>query len=121
MRGVSDEPSPLRVLPKRIPAACYNRVRLALIRLGKPLRIGLTHHRGLEMVLDDTAWWCVDSLAEDQLIMVWRGFASAGRDDLTEPVACEQLLYHHCAGLVMGSALDDLEQAIEALLAPPAR
>jgi hypothetical protein len=120
MREPGDLP-PLRIMPKEIPATCYNRARLAMIRLGKPLRISLTRHRGLVVVLSDTAWYCLDSLAEDQLIMVWRGFASAGRDDLTEPVACEQLLYHHCAGLVMGSALDDLEQAVEALLAPPAR
>jgi hypothetical protein len=112
------DPQPLRVMPKAIPAACYNRVRLALIRLGKPLRIELTRHRGLEMVLDDAAWICVDGLAEDQLILAWRAFAG-GRDNLAEPVACELFLYHHCAGLVMGSALTDLEQALEALLAPP--
>lgn len=120
MHGIPDEPSPLRVMPKRIPAACYNRVRLALIRLGKPLRIGLTHHRGLDMVLDDTAWWCVDGLADDQLIMAWRTFVRSGRDNLTEPVACELYLYHHCAGLVMGSALSDIESALDARLAPQA-
>lgn len=121
MREPPGDVPPLRIMPKEIPAACYNRARLAMIRLGKPLRIGLTRHRGLVVVLSDTAWYCLDSFAEDQLIMVWREFASAGRDDLTEPVACELLLYHHCAGLVMGSALGDLEQAIEALLAPHAR
>jgi hypothetical protein len=121
MRGMPDEPLPLRVMPKQIPAACYNRVRLALIRLGKPLRIALTRHRGLEILLDDEAWWCVDSFADDQLIMVWRAFATGGRDNLTEPVACELCLYHHCAGLVMGSALSDMEEAIEARLAPHAR
>lgn len=118
MREPPGELPPLRVLPKEIPAACYNRARLALIRLGKPLRIDLVRHRGLEIVLHDEAWICVDSFAEDQLIMVWREFKSAGRDDLTGPVACELSLYHHCAGLVMGSALGDLEQALEALLAP---
>lgn len=118
MREPPGDIPPLRTMPKEIPAGCYNRVRLALIRLGKPLRINLTRHRGLVIVLSDAAWYCVDSLAEDQLIMVWREFASAGRDDLTEPVACELLLYHHCAGLVMGSALGDLEQAIEARLTP---
>ncbi|HEX7971128.1 MAG TPA: hypothetical protein VF501_02770 [Thiobacillus sp.] len=120
MRELPDDLPPLRIMPKEIPAACYNRVRLALIRLGKPLRIGLTRHRGLEIVLDDEAWCCVDSFAEDQLIMVWRTFSTGGRDNLTEPVACELFLYHHCAGLVMGSVLSDMEQAIEARLAPNA-
>jgi hypothetical protein len=118
MRPVSDDPQPLRVMPKAIPATCYNRVRLALIRLGKPLRFGLPRHRGLEMVLTDEAWCCVDSLSEDQLILAWRAFASGGRDNLTEPVACELFLYHHCAGLVMGSALTAMEETLDARLAP---
>lgn len=118
MRPVPDDPPPLRVMPKTIPATCYNRVRLALIRLGKPLRIDLPRHRGLEMVLADDAWRCVDSLSEDQLILAWRAFASGGRDNLTEPVACELFLYHHCAGLVMGSALSAMEEALDARLVP---
>lgn len=118
MHSVPDDPPPLRVMPKTLPATCYNRVRLALIRLGKPLRFGLPGHRGLEMVLTDEAWCCVDSLAEDQLILVWRAFASRGRDDLTQPVACELHLYHHCAGLVMGSTLSAMEEALDARLAP---
>jgi hypothetical protein len=107
-------------MPKTIPATCYNRVRLALIRLGKPLRLGLPRHRGLEMVLTDEVWYCVDSLAEDQLILAWRAFATGGRDNLAEPVACELFLYHHCAGLVMGSALSAMEEALHARLAPNA-
>jgi hypothetical protein len=121
MRSVPDDPQPLRIMPKTIPATCYNRVRLALIRLGKPLRLGLPRHRGLEMVLTDDAWCCVDSLSDDQLILAWRGFASGGRDNLIEPVACELFLYHHCAGLVMGSTLDDMEHVIGARLARDAR
>ncbi|MHB1093325.1 hypothetical protein [Thiobacillus sp.] len=120
MRSVPDDPSPLRVMPKTIPATCYNRVRLALIRLGKPLRFDLPGHRGLEMVLTDEAWRCVDSFAGDQLILVWRAFASDGRDDLAKPVTCELYLYHHCAGLVMGTALSAMEEALDARLAPPA-
>lgn len=118
MRPVPDDLQPLRVMPKKIPAACYNRVRLALIRLGKPLRVDLPRHRGLEMVLADDAWCCVDSLAEDQLVLAWRSFSSGGRDNLTEPVACELFLYHHCAGLVMGSVLSAMEEALDARLTP---
>lgn len=121
MIDTSHDPLPLRTMPKQVPATCYNRVRLALLRIGKPLRIALTRHRGLEIVLADDTWRCVDSLAGDQLILAWHRFASVGRDNLVEPVACELVLYHHCAGLVMGTALNDLEQAVEALLAPAAR
>jgi hypothetical protein len=85
------------------------------------LRIALTRHRGLEIVLADDAWRCVDSFAGDQLILVWHTFASAHRDNLVDPVACELVLYHHCAGLVMGTALSDMEEAIDALLTSYAR
>lgn len=108
---------PLRVMPKEISATCYNSVRLAMLRLGRPLRVVLAGHRGLEMVLTDNAWWCVDSLADDQPIMAWREFASHGRDNLALPVACQLFLYHHCAGLIMGTALSDLQHAVEARLA----
>jgi hypothetical protein len=109
----SYETPPLRILPKRIEAACYNRVRLALLRLENPLRLTLTQHRGLEVILYDESWFCVDSFADDQLVLAWRDFQIHGRDNLCEPVACELWLYHHCAGLIMGSALDDLQQVIE--------
>ncbi len=109
----SDEIPPLRIMPKRIEAACYNRVRLALLRLDNPLRLTLTQHRGLEVILYDDNWVCVDGFADDQLVLAWRAFQTHGRDNLFEPIACDLWLYHHCAGLIMGSALDDLQQAIE--------
>lgn len=118
MSLLPDDPQALRVMPKTIPATCYNRVRLALIRLGKPLRLDLPQHRGLEMVLTDDAWRCIDTLREDQLVLVWRTFDSSGRDDLTQPVTCELHLYHHCAGLVMGSILGDMEEALDVRIAP---
>lgn len=110
------ETLPLRILPKRIEAACYNRVRLALLRLENPLRLSMTQHRGLEIILYDENWFCVDSCADDQLVLAWRDFQTHGRDNLYEPITCELALYHHCAGLIMGSVLDDLQQVIEKCL-----
>ncbi len=48
-------------------------------------------------------------------MLAWREFKTFARDDLYQPVACELWLYHSCAGLVMGSALDDLHQALDQL------
>ncbi|WP_090720795.1 hypothetical protein [Nitrosomonas sp. Nm166] len=104
---------PLRIFPKQINAVCYNRGRLALLRVGRPLRVALLQHRGLEVILDKAMWLCVDSTADDQPVMAWREFKIRGRNNLHLPVACELWLYHSCAGLIMGSALDDLEQALE--------
>ena len=106
------ETAPWRIFPKQIEAACYNRVRLALLRLENPLRIALAQHRGLEVILYDDRWLCIDSFAEDQLVMTWCDFQIHARDNLYEPIACELWLYHHCAGMIMGSALNDLHQVI---------
>jgi len=104
---------PLRIFPKKIEAACYNRGRLALLRFGHPLRITLQQHRGLEVILDNTMWLCIDSTTDDQPVMAWREFQIQGRCNLHHPVACELWLYHSCAGLIMGSALDDLDKTLE--------
>jgi hypothetical protein len=73
----------------------------------------LLQHRGLEVILDKAAWLCVDSTAGDQPVMAWRKFQVSGRNNLHQPIACELWLYHSCAGLVMGSALDDLERTLK--------
>lgn len=110
------ETLPLRTVPKTVEAACYNRVRLALLRLENPLRLSMAQHRGLDIILHDDHWICVDSCADDLLILAWREFQTHGRDDLCAPITCELSLYHHCAGLIMGSVLDDLQQVIEQCL-----
>lgn len=107
---------PLRIFPKKIEAACYNRGRLALLRLGSPLRVPLPLHCGLVVILNSDIWLCVDSFADDQPVMAWREFQIHARDNLYQPVACELWLYHNCAGLIMGSAVDDLHQALNQLL-----
>jgi hypothetical protein len=110
---------PLRALPRRLDAAAYNRVRLALRRLGRPLRIVLPQHRGIEAILDDDAWVCVDATRDDLPVLAWRAFAVQGRDSLHHPVDCRLELYHFCAGLIMGTALEALDRALRARLAPP--
>lgn len=112
---------PLRIMPKIIEAACYNQVRLALLRLGKPLRVELPEHRGLEIILESDHWLCVDSTRDDQPVMVWLDFDTRKHNNaLHEPVPCQLRLYHMHAGLVMGSALDALEESLLTKLADQA-
>ena len=105
------QPQPLRTVPKRVGAGCYNQVRLALGRLGAPLRVPLARHRGLEMILAKDCWTCVDSLNDDLVVLQWISF-DAQRSALHEPVGCQLQVYHLHAGLVMGSVLEDLEQVL---------
>jgi len=111
MARIADLP-PLRVMPKTIEAPCYNRVRLALLRLGKPLRLSLRNPRGLEAILDDRNWVCVDATAGDLPVLAWSGFAVQGRDNLHKPVDCQVKLFHWKAGLIMGAALEGIESAL---------
>lgn len=104
---------PWRIFPRKIEATCFNRGRLAVLRLGNPLRVTLQQHRGLEVILSKDMWLCVDSNTDDQPILAWREFQTCGRRNLHLPVSCELWLYHNCAGLIMGSALDDLDQVLE--------
>ncbi len=106
---------PLRNFPKRIDADCYNRARLALHRIANPLRLPLTEHRGLDAILYEDCWLVVDSLQADEPVMAWVEFAR--RQALHEPVECVLKLYHTHAGLVMGTALEDLDKVLSDELA----
>ncbi len=118
MPGTIDTIRTLRVMPKVIEAAHYNQVRLALLRLGNPLRAALPDHRGLEMILDNRQWLCVDSNFEDLPIMAWADFDTREHNRaIHATVPCQLHLYHMHAGLVMGSALDALSRALAEQLA----
>jgi hypothetical protein len=113
-----DEITALRVMPKTIEATCYNHVRLALSRLGNPLRVDIPDHRGLDIILSDQHWLCVDNFRGDQPILAWLDFDTRKHNTgLHEPVTCQLRLYHMHAGLIMGSALDALHQALQKQLA----
>lgn len=109
-------PTALRTMPKSIEASIYNHARLALRRLGSPLRVAVPGHRGLEIILDDHIWLCVDANADDQPVMAWVDFSGHHRDNLHEPIGCTLELYHRFSGLVMGSTLDALNEALNGLL-----
>ncbi|MBI3562965.1 MAG: hypothetical protein HY080_14740 [Gammaproteobacteria bacterium] len=115
----TSRPDPIRIFPKSITADCYNRIRTLTRHLTLPLRVDLPGHRGLQAVLDSTEWLVVNSLDQDELIMAWMDFAVAQRQGLQEPVQCQLYLYHMHAGLIMGSVLDDLLQAVERTFAAP--
>jgi hypothetical protein len=109
---------PLRTFPKRLEAAYYNRVRVALRRFGNPLRVALPEHNGLHAILEDAAWVCVDSTRNDLPVLAWLGFANR-RERLHEPVDCRLELYHCRAGLIMSTALEALDRSLRERLPPP--
>ena len=92
---------PIRILPKMIDAACYNRISLALARLGDPLSVEI---RALRMIIRvERRLWVARSLINEIPLMAWLNFQVSGRG-LHEPVPCQVRLYHFHASLLMGHA-----------------
>lgn len=100
----------LRTLPRSIDGECYNRVRLALVRLDDPLRIELPRFR-LEFVLQRKVWMGL-SLVNELPVLAWTGFCTRKRA-LHEPVPCELHLYHIHAGLLMSTALEAMDGVLK--------
>jgi hypothetical protein len=113
---VSDVPA-LKTIPSYIEATYYNRVRLALMRLGNPLRIELMNMRGLDIIITDHEWVCVDRTIGDMPTLAWTGFESAARAGLHRPVACQLRFFHNHADLICGTVLDLVHRHIEKRLA----
>ena len=109
---MSDQPTHmvLRRMPKSFEASVFNHVRLALRRLGCPLRVEVPGHRGLDVILDKETWLCVYSNADDHPGLAWISFT--GRDCLHVPVSWHLELYHRFAGLVMGAVLDAVDEVL---------
>jgi hypothetical protein len=113
-----DKLDAIRTLQKTIEANCYNHVRLALNRISNPCRIDLPGHRGLSVILNDDFWLCVDSARNDLPVMAWLEFDTIRHNRaLHAPVLCRLRLYHMHAGLIMGSALDALNETLSQKLA----
>jgi hypothetical protein len=99
-------------------AALYNRVTIALRRLGSPLRFPLPWLRHLDMILDDETWIVVDNSLNDIPIMAWLDFQVGHRNALHTPIPCKFYTYHcHAEAIrpqVLETIADELSSRIEA-------
>lgn len=111
MNWLRDIP-PMRVWPKSIPAAQYNCVRLALRRLGSPLRQEL-ERPGLILKLDRDTWAGMAPWDEELPLLAWTDFGPR-RSGLDQAVDCTLHVFHAHGGLLMGVALDALAAGLRA-------
>ena len=74
----------------------YNRVRLALRRLGAPIRLSIPGLRRVDMLIEEDAWIAVDSAHSDRPLLAIRDFQTAGRCALFAPMPCR--VYEYSAG-----------------------
>lgn len=113
-----DSLTPTHSMSKIIEAVYYNHARLALKRIANPLRVSISNHLGLEIILHDEFWLCVDSIQYDQPIMAWCEFDTHKHNaGLHNPIPCTLHFYHTHASLIMGSALDELDKTLSEMLA----
>jgi hypothetical protein len=112
------DPPVFKSEPTEIAAERFNRVRLALSRLGGPLleRFGV---RGLEFRVDRRAWVCRDLQREQAPLLAWTDF-TVRRQTLHQPVACRLVLYSAYGGLLAYNALEELDRRIAHRLAEQA-
>jgi len=101
-----------------VKASYYNRIRIALVRLEKPIRIELVNLGSLDMVLDDTEWVCVDKNLGDLPTVAWTDFKTGRRNSLNEAVACQIRYYNDHADLVCETALYYVYRYLEKKLTP---
>ena len=94
----------------------YNQVRLGLLRLENPLRLKLTGLRGMDIILHNTAWVCVDRTMYDLPVLAWTDFESSRRQGLHEPVQCCLHFYHIHADLIIETVLATTTSVLTQLL-----
>jgi hypothetical protein len=103
--------TPMQVRSRMLDARDYNSVRIGLLRLGTPLRLGVREIRGLDCIIDTHAWVAVDGYCDDQPLFALTDFRR-GRSALDEAVSCKLRIFHHRAGLIIGHTLDGLRHAV---------
>lgn len=96
-----------------VSATLFNLWRRARQHLTFPLRLPILALPGVEMVIDDRAWICVNSRQNDVPILAWVDFDFHGRTALHEPVACKLNYYHYAASRLRARVLQAVEQELQ--------
>ena len=96
-----------------IPAALFNEIRLALIRLDKSIRFPIPRLRNLEIILDKETWIVVDSSLNDVPIVAWLDFDTSHRDALHQPIQCKVYSYHAHADIIIETVLEELHKELD--------
>jgi hypothetical protein len=107
----------LRVQQGHVEARDYNQLRLAMLRLGRPLRLPIPKLRHLDLLLDTDAWICADRLLYDLPVVAWTDFQDRGREALHAPIPCTIRIYHAHAELIIPIVLSEANRILREQLA----
>lgn len=94
----------------------YNLVRIALKRLGSPIRIEIPNLRTLDFILEDDLWVIVDRSLNDVPVIAWLDFKDKDRESLHEDFPCERRTYHTHAMIIIDKALEALQLLLGEML-----
>lgn len=108
-----DDVPVIKIKPAIIEAEKYNRVRLGLIRLENPLRFALPGLRGMDVIINDKAWICVDRTLYDLPVLAWTEFETGERAGLHEPINCKLYHYHVHANVIAGTVLNTVDRLLQ--------
>ena len=98
--------------PVTVTAADYNRVQIALKRLGEPVRIPLVGLRTLELLLEKDAWIVIDSGLNEVPVLAWTDFQAAERSSLHEDIPCVLKIYHAHAMVILNKVTSQMEEVL---------
>jgi len=99
--------------PYNMEAQRFNRVRVALARLGGTLRWQIPTLRGLDVYLDADAWICGDRTLNDFPVVAWTDFGTRDRTGLHASVPCTVSYYHAHAGMIINTVLENIDAVLE--------
>jgi len=108
----------IKISPVTIAAPVYNRLRLATLRLDNPLRVALSGLKGMDFLIDDVSWICVDRTLYDLPILAWTDFQTSGRAGLHESIDCQLHYYHIHANVIAETVLNTVDAIIQERLRP---
>lgn len=101
----------------RMPAKRYARARQALRHTADPLRMALQGLRGLDVIIEEQVWLCVDRTLDDLPVIAWLEFEPEPGRGLLDPVPCRVQFYHFHAQAIMDCVLERVDELLEARLA----
>ena len=93
----------------KVQAVHYNHVQTALKQLGKQIRFPIPKLKHLDLILQKEAWIVVDRALSDFPILAWTDFQVEHRESLHEPIACEVLIFHYAASMILKRTLEAME------------
>ena len=91
-----------------IRAQDYNLARIALKRLGSPIRLEIPNLRTLDFILEDDLWVIVDRSMNDIPVVAWLEFNEHAREGLHQDMQCERRTYHTHALIIVDKAVEAL-------------